>query len=388
MVDAGREPGPASVGGLLKPRDPANVSLALEDKTFLILLISVSLAFGWILWPFYGAVFWGVVLAILFAPLYRRLLRAMRFRRTPAALATLAIIVVIVILPLTLITAALVQQGAGIYQMIQSGEVNFPRYFEQILGVLPDWVTALLDRFGVFDIGSMQQKLAAGVTQGSQFLAKQALGIGQNTLDFVIGFFITLYLAFFLIRDGGALAGRMKEAIPLDAHYKRSLFRKFTTVVRATVKGNVVIAIVQGVLGGIAFWFLGINGVLLWGVLMAFLSLLPAVGAALVWVPVALYLLATGAVGHGIGLVAYGVLVMGLVDNLLRPILVGKDTKLPDYVVLISTLGGMAIFGINGFVIGPMIAAMFMAVWDIFVVARAAEESRADPLPAPPDSNA
>ena len=129
------------------------------------------------------------------------------------------------------------------------------------------------------------------------------------------------------------------------------------------MKGNVVVAIVQGALGGIIFWILGIHASLLWGVLMGFLSLLPAVGAALVWLPVAIYFLFTGAVWQGAVLMGYGVLVIGLADNVLRPMLVGKDTKMPDYVVLISTLGGMAIFGFNGFVIGPIIAAMFIAVW-------------------------
>ncbi len=318
----------------MKPSNSVNAP-GLEDKTFLVLLVVVSVAFGWILWPYYGAVFWGVILAILFAPIYRRLLRVLRYRRTPAALLTLSLIVVIVIVPLALVTTALLQQGAGIFQMIQSGELNFARYFEQMVSALPTWVTGLLDRFGLENIGSLQQKLTAGITQGSQFLAKQAFGIGQNTLDFVVSFFITLYLAFFLIRDGGGLAARMKEAIPLDAHYKRDLFHKFTTVVRATVKGNVLIAIAQGAMGGVAFWFLGVQGALLWAVLMAFLSLLPAIGAALVWGPVALYLLATGSVGHGVGLIVYGVVVMGTIDNLLRPILVGKDTKLPDYVVAV-----------------------------------------------------
>jgi predicted PurR-regulated permease PerM len=127
---------------------------------------------------------------------------------------------------------------------------------------------------------------------------------------------------------------------------------------------------VQGLLGGLAFWFLGVRGALLWAVLMAFLSLLPAVGAGLVWLPVALYFLFTGAVWQGLALIAYGVLVIGLVDNLLRPILVGKDTQMPDYVVMITTVGGMAAFGINGFVIGPVIAAMFIAVWDIYAISR------------------
>ena len=139
----------------------------------------------------------------------------------------------------------------------------------------------------------------------------------------------------------------------------------FGTVVRATVKGNLLVAAIQGVLGGVAFWFLDIPAALLWAVLMAFLSLVPAVGAALVWVPVAVYFLVTGALWECIALTAWGVLVIGLVDNLLRPVLVGKDVRMPDYVVMITTLGGMAVFGIHGFVIGPTIAAMCMAVWHI-----------------------
>jgi predicted PurR-regulated permease PerM len=132
------------------------------------------------------------------------------------------------------------------------------------------------------------------------------------------------------------------------------------------VKGNIAVAAVQGLLGGLIFWILGIQGALVWGVLMAFLSLLPAVGAALVWVPAAAYFFMTGDIWRGVILVVFCVVVIGLVDNVLRPILVGKDTRMPDWVVLISTLGGMALFGINGFVIGPLIAALFMASWDLF----------------------
>jgi predicted PurR-regulated permease PerM len=148
---------------------------------------------------------------------------------------------------------------------------------------------------------------------------------------------------------------------------ERLLFAKFAEVTRATVKGNLVVAIVQGALGGFIFWALGIPAALLWAVVMAFLSLLPAVGAAIIWAPVAAYLLAVGSYVDGIILIAFGAGVIGLVDNLLRPILVGRDTKLPDYLVLLSTLGGMALFGINGFVIGPLIAALFIAFWGIFM---------------------
>lgn len=155
------------------------------------------------------------------------------------------------------------------------------------------------------------------------------------------------------------------RAIPLEEQHKRDLSAKFITVIRATLKGNLMVAAAQGMLGGFIFWVLGIQAPVLWGVLMAFLSLLPAVGAGLIWGPVAIYFLATGALWQAGVLTAFGVGVIGLVDNLLRPLLVGKDTKMPDYVVLISTLGGMTLFGINGFVIGPVIAALFMACWDL-----------------------
>ena len=347
----------------------------LEDKTFLILVVIVSLAFVWILWPFFGAILWGTILAILFAPLYRRLVDFLKQRRTVAALATVTIVLLIVILPLTLIGGLLVQEGLGVYEKFQAGDLNPGRYFQQVLGVLPAWVNNLIDRFGLTNFGAIQEKLSTGVVQGGQFVAAKALNIGQNTFDFIVNLAIVLYLLFFLLRDGDDLARRIRTAIPLHAHQKRELFNSFTTVIRATVKGNVVVAIVQGALGGLIFWFLGVHAAVLWAVVMAFLSLLPAVGSALVWLPVAIYFLVTGATWQGIVLIAFGVLVIGLVDNVLRPILVGKDTKIPDYVVLISTLGGMAIFGLNGFVIGPVIAAMFIAVWDIFASSRTRHQS-------------
>ncbi|WP_019142825.1 AI-2E family transporter [Noviherbaspirillum massiliense] len=338
----------------------------LQQKTFLLLLIVVTIAFGWILLPFYGSVFWGGVLAMLFTPFYRRLLAGMNQRRNLAALTTLVICLVLVIFPLTVIAASLLQDGAVIYQRIRSGELNFGAYFQQVIDALPPSVVRVLDRFGFSDFASLQDKLSAGALQGSQVVAKQAVNIGQNTFQFLVSFGIMLYLLFFLLRDGAGLAARIREAIPLSAEHKRHLFGKFTTVVRATVKGNIVVAATQGALGGVMFWILGIQGALLWGVLMAFLSLLPAVGAALIWAPVAIYFLLTGAVWQGVTLILFGVLVIGLVDNLLRPILVGKDTQMPDYVVFISTLGGMALFGLNGFVIGPAIAALFIAAWDLF----------------------
>ncbi len=159
----------------------------------------------------------------------------------------------------------------------------------------------------------------------------------------------------------------------MEKNRESLLFKKFAEVTRATVKGNLVVAAVQGTLGGLIFLALGIPGALLWGVVMTLLSLIPVVGAGLIWAPVALYLFAVGEWVQGLILAAFGAVVIGLVDNILRPILVGRDTKLPDYMVLLSTLGGFVLFGMNGFVVGPLIAALFVTFWQIFV--REFEES-------------
>ncbi|AGI24633.1 AI-2E family transporter [Pseudomonas sp. MT3] len=349
----------------------------LEYRTFLLLLAVVTIAFAWLLLPFYGAVFWGTILAIIFAPLQRRLRVRLHGRNNLAALISLTICLLIVILPMTFIAGALVQEGATVYQRLKSGELNFVTYFQQVMAALPDWVHPWLERFDLTDLSSLQEKLSAGAMQASQLVATKAFSIGQNTFEFVISFGIMLYLLFFLLRDGPALGRRIKQAVPLSGEHKQHLFTKFTTVIRATVKGNIAVAATQGALGGLIFWFLGIQGSLLWGTLMAFLSLLPAIGAGLIWVPVAAYFLLTGAIWQGVVLTLFCVLVIGLVDNILRPILVGKDTKMPDYVVLISTLGGMSLFGLNGFVIGPLIAALFIASWDLFT-GRELNESKAE----------
>jgi len=343
---------------------------SFEDRVLLVLLVAVSLTFGWILLPFYGAVLWGLVGAIVFAPLHRRLSRSMHERPGLAAAAVVLLVVLIVILPLSTIGASLAQEASGIYGQAQSGELNAGQYFQKMLEALPSWMVDLLNRFGLGSLAGMKDKLSAGLLRGSQMLAGQALNIGQGTFEFFVNLFVMLYLLFFLLRDQETLAERFRSAIPLRPEQRNALLRKFAVVIRATVKGSLLVALAQGALGGLIFWFLGITAPLLWAVVMAFLSLLPAVGAGLVWFPVALYLLATGSIWQGVVLIAYGALVIGLVDNFLRPILVGQDTKLPDYVVLISTLGGIEAFGLNGFIIGPAIAAMFTAMWDMFSAVR------------------
>jgi predicted PurR-regulated permease PerM len=339
---------------------------SFEDRAaYSILLTIVSLAFAVILWPFYGAILWAIVFATVFTPSYRRVLNSMRGRPNFAAFLTVLLIVTIVVLPFTLTAMSVIQEATSVYQRIETGEIDLGRSFGQLLQALPSWASELLDRIGISDLGDIQSRLSAAMKGGSQVLAAQAVVVGQSTAHFLISFFLMLYLLFFFLRDGSKLSQRLKEATPLRTEQKRALFSKFTTVIRAMFKGTILVAAVQGVLGGLIFWFLGVPAPVLWAVVMAFLSLIPAIGTASVWLPIALYLLGTGAVWQGLLLIAYGALVIGLVDNLLRPFLVGMDAKLPDYVVLISTLGGISIFGLNGFVIGPVIAAIFVAAWDM-----------------------
>jgi predicted PurR-regulated permease PerM len=350
---------------LATPSEPAG-----EKRVLLGLLAAVSVALLWVLLPYYGTILWGTVIALLFAPVNRRLLRRLRYSRTAAALLTLLLVLVIVILPLGLVTVALAREASAVYELLQSGQINPLQYFRRLFDSLPESITSWLDRFGLVDFNTLQRRLTGALAQASQLIATQALGIGQNTFEFIVQLFITLYLAFFLLRDGEGLARTLRRSVPLAKTQRDELVSTFTVVVRATVKGNLLIAALQGLLGGLAFWFLDVQGALLWAVAMALLSLLPAVGAALVWAPVALYLLLNGAVWQGVALVAWGVLVIGLVDNLLRPILVGKDTRLPDFVVLLTTLGGLTVFGINGFVLGPAIAALFVSAWRLYAATR------------------
>lgn len=353
----------------------------IDDYGFAGLLILVSVLFAWILWPFFGAILWAVVVAIVFAPVHDRIAARMPARPGAAALLTLVIILVIVILPFLAVGASLAAQAAETYAAIQSGRLDLADMIRRMFASLPGWASDFAARFGVYEAADLQERLAAWATASSRFLAGSAISIGQGTFGFVVDLAVMLYLLFFLLRGGRTLAGRIAARLPLKARRRRALVDRFTLVVRATVKGGILIALLQGALGGFIFWVLGISSPLLWGALMAFLSLVPAVGAGLVWLPVAAYLLATGSYWQGAVLIAFGTLVIGLADNLLRPMLVGRDVRLPDYLILISTLGGLQIFGLNGFVVGPLIAAMFVAAWQLVAEPQASGRTAEHPAP-------
>lgn len=337
----------------------------MESRVFLTLLVTFTVLFVLLLRPFWGAVFWAAAMSIIFFPLHRRLLKRLGNRQNAAALLTLLIGFVIVVLPSIALIFAFVQEGVQLYQRIESNELSPAAFIEGIGNAVPI-IPELLQRLGINTV-SIREFLSNSAVSMSQRLADEALTFGRNTVGFVLRVGLMLYLTFFLLRDGEKILGWMRKAVPLGVERKQLLFDKFVEVTRATVKGNIVVAAIQGALGGLIFWILGIPSALLWAVVMAFLSLIPAVGAALVWVPVAIYLYSTGAWLAASILLAYGVIIIGLADNVLRPMLVGRDTKLPDYLVLFSTLGGLSLLGINGFVIGPLLAALFLTFWNSFI---------------------
>ena len=348
-----------------KQNQPTKEQYKLEQRSFLLMLVLVTLLFLFLLKPFFGAIFWACIISLLFHPVYERLLGLFKERPTPAALATLLICLVLGIAPALFVLVSFFQEGAALYQRLQSGELDPGAQIERIREAFP-LMQELLGRVGV-DLNQIKEQLSGAALTISRYLAQHAVQLGQGTLQVFVKLGLMLYVAYFMLRDGRQLVALLIRALPLGDEREHLLFGKFAEVTRATVKGSLVVAVVQGFLGGVLFWVLGISAPLLWGVVMTLLCLIPVVGAGLIWGPVAIYLIANGDWVRGAIMIAYGVGVIGLADNILRPILVGRDTKLPDYIVLLSTLGGFTLFGMNGFVIGPLVAALFVAFWRIFI---------------------
>jgi predicted PurR-regulated permease PerM len=347
------------------PQQSAQDALAADRRWLALLLAASALALLWVVAPFFGAVLWGGVLALLFEPVHRRLRQRLPGRPNTAAACTLLAVMVVVVVPCMLVGALLAIEARTVVEGLTSGTLTPLATVHEWHDTLPRWVRRWLRSLGMGDFAAVQARLVTALRSGSQFIATQVFTLGQDTFAWIASLGLTLYLSFFVLRDGAMASRWLSRLVPMTADHQQALLDRFQSVVRATVRGTMLVAVLQGALGGLAFWVLDVQGAVLWGVLMAFLSLVPAVGSALVWAPVAALLYLNGEVWQAAGLTAYGVLVIGLVDNLVRPLLVGRGTRLPDSLVMLTTLGGLALVGLNGFIVGPAIAALFIAAAEL-----------------------
>lgn len=345
-----------------------------ENTFFYLLLAVLTVAFLVVLSGFFQPIFWAAIMGIIFLPVQRRIEKRLPDRTSVSAFLTLLIILFTVLVPTLLVSGAVAEQGLQLYQGLQAGRVDPGALLDRLERALPPEVVSMLQSLGI-EPDTIQERISTAAVEASGFIAGIAVSVGQNVSRFALMFFIMLYLLFFALRDGEKLLDKVMWALPLGDQRELDLFAKFVEVGRATIKGTLVVGAVQGVLGGIMFAILGIQGATFWGVVMIFLSILPAVGAAVVWLPASVILMAGGSFGRGIVLLIFGALVISVVDNILRPLLVGRDTKMPDWLILVSTLGGLTTFGISGFVIGPIIAGMFLSVWTMFGEAHEAQGS-------------
>jgi len=343
----------------------------LRRVTFGILIVGVTYWFFDLIQPFLMPVFWAVVLALVFQPIYNALLARLPNRKGFVATLTTLLITLVVLLPLALVLVAVINQTIGLVDKVNSGEIDTTAPIAWVEERLP-LVRQQAEAIGV-DFTEIRSNVSDGAAQAGQWVANRALAITQNFLGIAVSFFLMLYFLWFFLYDGRKIVDYIIRALPLGDADERKLLERFALVSRATLKGTAIVALIQGSMGGILFWAIGIEGALFWGVMMTLLSLLPVGGSALVWAPAAIIFAVQGAYGKAIIIVAFGGLAIGLVDNLLRPLLVGRDTKMPDYLVLIATLGGIASFGLAGFVIGPVVAALFLTIWEM--VMRAFEEN-------------
>ncbi len=349
------------------------MNASMEYKSFLWLLVVVSLAFLVLMFPFFGIIFWSVAITIIFSNVQNYFVK-ITGNSNISALLTLFVTIVIVVIPFLFIASEFLEQGLALYQGLSSGDIDVNSYFEKIKASFP-LLQEYMDRMNINPEG-FQGKLTELVIFLSKYIGQQAVSIGAETLNIIAQIGLLLYISFFTLRDKKFIIQVLHKALPLGDRREAILFQKISAVTKATINGSLVVAMVQGMLGGLIFWFLGVQAPILWGGVMTLLSLVPMIGAGLVWAPVAIYFFATGDVQSALILTVFGVAVIGLVDNVLRPILVGRDTRLPDYLVLLSTLGGFALLGMNGFIIGPLVAVLFITCWDIFIREYNIEEDR------------
>jgi predicted PurR-regulated permease PerM len=307
-------------------------------------------------------------LAALFAGLafrfYQKLVKLVRGRESAAAFLTLFTVLTLVVIPLTFFLGIVVDQAVDLTESVTpwvQEELGNQDLLERLEARLPESVQEVLP-----EMDRIKAKLGELASRIGTFMVNSLAGLTQGTASFFLDLFILLFSMYFFLTRGREILARILYLLPLNSSQENRLLERFISVTRATIKGTLVIGIVQGMLGGLGFFFVGIPGAAFWATIMAVLSIIPAVGAALVWVPAVVYLLAVGQVGPGLFLLAWSGIIVSSSDNVLRPKLVGRDAKMPDLMILIGTLGGISMFGATGVVVGPVLAALFMTLWDLY----------------------
>ena len=337
-------------------------------RVFILILVAViSAVFLQMIRGFIVTVLMAAIFSGLAHPLYRRVLHLVRGRRATAAVLTLLVILLVVVTPLVVFMGIVATEALDISQSVTPWvrqHIREPSRLGLLLERLPyaDQIQAQFQAYSTQIIEKMGE-LAGRV---SSFLVNSLSAATRVTVGFLFQLFVMLYAMFFFLAGGRQVLDSGLRYVPLPEADKELMVDKFVSVARATLKGTFVVGVVQGGLAGLALAVVGIQGATFWGTLMVVLSIIPALGTALVWVPAVVYLFAVGKTTSAIGLALWCSLVVGTVDNFLRPKLVGRDTKMPDLLILLSTFGGLSMFGIVGFVLGPIIAALFIAVWQIY----------------------
>ncbi len=358
----------------------------LKQISFLLFLAAVTILLIMIVWPFATALLWSALAAVMFQPLYRWSLRKCRGRRNPAALLSLTIILFAVALPALWIGTMVVSEALELIAAIQENPVDLATWADTIYKALPDRAQRLVEENGWNNVSNLQNRLEEMIGESAGLIAGQAVSIGGDALGFILSFGLGLYITYFLLRDGTRIGETILHSAPVERGIADRLAQRFLGIVRATIKGSVVVGLVQGALGAITFVIAGVPSALLFGVLMGLFSLIPAIGTGLVWLPVGLWLFVTGEVWQGIFVLVSGFVVISSADNLLRPILVGRDTGIPDWIILVTTLGGLSIAGFSGIVLGPLVAGLFLASWSILQEQRAEDEEAAKDYQAQPEN--
>jgi len=334
------------------------------NKSMLVLMVLfVSALFLSMIRSFLMALFLAGLFSALLTPVNRRFRRWFRGRRSPAAVASLLLLICFVLLPLTglmgIVTAQAIKVGNSVSPWVER-QIREPDVLFQKVQSLP-----VLDRIAPYR-EDIIKKAGEMVGKLSGFLINKLSDATLGTVNFLFMTFVLLYAMYFFLLDGAALVERILYYLPLEDRDEQRMLARFTSVARATLRGTAVVGILQGSLAGVAFAVVGIPSAVFWGLIMVVLSIIPAIGSALVWVPAAVVLAVSGHMAKAVGLALFCGVVVGALDNLLRPVLVGKDTQMHELMIFLGTLGGIFMFGVVGFIIGPIVAALFQTAWEIY----------------------